>query len=420
MMYRLCQCAAKAFAFNLALLVLTAASCSGPSEVQPGVHPPAGFDARQPGRFFGSFDLETDPLPFGLIAHALGTVDGRIYSNSREAFEESLAKGFRLFEVDLMPLSDGSLVALHPGAEPCCSLPAPIENLSRRDLSLLRFDGRYPLLWAEDIVSLLQENPEILLIADSKTPLPESLRRLVEAARDTCPTCMDRVIPHVSSEEELLSQQAIYPFRDYMFAVYRSSLSDSEVVNLIQKYQLKGAMMHWSWPRTPALTERLRRIGVNCYVHSLGDPLLITDFLHEGVGVYSDGFFPTRGLPPESEALSAAAENLPWWKPAQDTASSGNPPLNIRIGTCAPGAVIDGPGMYCLTFSDLRLRQVDVRFHVNGGEPGVMQAIVNAHGEFRSFVPCGTPPGHYLFDAIRFSSSQEWIVSTKPAELQVR
>lgn len=54
-------------------------------------------------------------LPPGpvMIAHALDTVDRIVYTNSREAFAESLQRGFRWFEIDLAETVDGQLVACH-------------------------------------------------------------------------------------------------------------------------------------------------------------------------------------------------------------------------------------------------------------------------------------------------------------------
>ena len=48
-----------------------------------------------------------------LIAHALGGIGGKPYSNSLEAFIENYNKGIRIFEVDLSITSDGYVVCRH-------------------------------------------------------------------------------------------------------------------------------------------------------------------------------------------------------------------------------------------------------------------------------------------------------------------
>ena len=47
------------------------------------------------------------------IAHAGGMINGDIYTNSLEALNHSYAKGFRLFELDIIKTADGQYVAAH-------------------------------------------------------------------------------------------------------------------------------------------------------------------------------------------------------------------------------------------------------------------------------------------------------------------
>ncbi len=52
-----------------------------------------------------------DTLRF--IAHAGGEIDGKIYTNSKEALDLSYKKGFRLFELDIIKTKEGKFVAAH-------------------------------------------------------------------------------------------------------------------------------------------------------------------------------------------------------------------------------------------------------------------------------------------------------------------
>jgi hypothetical protein len=51
--------------------------------------------------------------PYRFIAHAGGQIDGRRYTNSREALDLAYENGLRLFEIDLIKTRDGHLVAAH-------------------------------------------------------------------------------------------------------------------------------------------------------------------------------------------------------------------------------------------------------------------------------------------------------------------
>ena len=52
---------------------------------------------------------------YHFISHSGGGIDGKNFSNSLEAWNESYEKGNRLFDVDMMFTQDGVLVARHDG-----------------------------------------------------------------------------------------------------------------------------------------------------------------------------------------------------------------------------------------------------------------------------------------------------------------
>ena len=64
---------------------------------------------------------DKEPWPFyttsskgeHLIAHAGGEIDGHIYTDAKEAYEQSVKKGMKFIEVDLLETTDGDFVAAH-------------------------------------------------------------------------------------------------------------------------------------------------------------------------------------------------------------------------------------------------------------------------------------------------------------------
>lgn len=113
-----------------------------------------------------------------LIAHAGGAVDSCIYTNSREAMERSLAKGYRFIEFDLLFTSDSVLVAAHSwerfnsmtGYEDWGdSVPAYSDFVSRK------ICGRYTPLSAREINSFFEQNDSLYFVTD-KVSDPEVLQ----------------------------------------------------------------------------------------------------------------------------------------------------------------------------------------------------------------------------------------------------
>jgi hypothetical protein len=57
--------------------------------------------------------IEQAKDPNRFIAHAGGAIDGRTYTNCKEALDLSYKNGFRLFELDIIKTKDGQFVAAH-------------------------------------------------------------------------------------------------------------------------------------------------------------------------------------------------------------------------------------------------------------------------------------------------------------------
>lgn len=123
------------------------------------------------------------------IAHA-GGVQPFMYSNCKEAVKDSLQRGFRFIELDLLKTDDGRLVAAHDRAMfsiltgSLCGLPGRFLSF---DAAQLTIAGKYTVLTGQDIYALMQQHPEMILVTDKVTdyellraeiPLPE--RMIVE------------------------------------------------------------------------------------------------------------------------------------------------------------------------------------------------------------------------------------------------
>ena len=99
------------------------------------------------------------------IAHG----GGGHYLNSLEAVQESIRRGFRYVELDLLTTTDGYLVGGHDWAKVRQS--AGFEDISekavsKQELLAARPNWEQTLLFAADICRLMEENPHIILVTD--------------------------------------------------------------------------------------------------------------------------------------------------------------------------------------------------------------------------------------------------------------
>jgi glycerophosphoryl diester phosphodiesterase len=229
------------------------------------------------------------------VAHAFGSPAGLAqeehYTESREAFVASYYNGFRAFEIDLMMLADGSVAAVHDLDETKYGLNRRFTELSRGDLAGRKWEGKYEVLFAEDVVQLMVDHPDIWIILDSKACChPEIAQVFVDLAPDD--SVRDRIVPHVTSDAHAMALPAVYPFPERLYARYQWPGSDAQVKERMDLYGMDNVMMWWDadhheWSEEVQAT--MESAGYHVWVHTPIDPAEIESYPNRGIGVYSNG-----------------------------------------------------------------------------------------------------------------------------------
>jgi glycerophosphoryl diester phosphodiesterase len=247
--------------------------------------------------------------PYGFVAHAFGAIDGHTYTNSLEAFQRNYGRGFRVFEVDLVRLADGTALLAHDGLEANYGLNEPFTQATWADLAGHRYLGRYTILRVQELAGLLRNHPDMYVILDSKYARLDIYQSMLRYAPER--SLRERIIPHVEDRAELDSFRTAYPLHNYMLALYHTQsqnrYDDPIAGDFTNRYRAPGVMMWWR-DRDPSLSlaangrqgrryrpsfaNALRSVGANVYVHSLGDAAEVQRFWDLGIGVYSDEPFP--------------------------------------------------------------------------------------------------------------------------------
>jgi len=250
--------------------------------------------------------------PYGFIAHAFGAIDGHIYTNTLEAFQRNYGRGFRVFEVDLVRLADGTALLAHNGLEANYGLNKPFTEATWADLAGHKYLGRYTILRSQELAGLLRAHPDIYVILDSKYARLDIYQNMLRQAPER--NLRERILPHVEDRVELSAFRTVYPLQNYMLALYHTQVQnrydDPIVGDFTSRYRAPAVMMFWrdrdlsislaanaqqGRRYRPSFASALKGIGANVYVHSLGDPNEIQRFWDRGIGVYSDDPFPPLG-----------------------------------------------------------------------------------------------------------------------------
>ena len=230
------------------------------------------------------------------IAHG-GGVGEFVYTNCKEAVQDSLDKGFTFIELDLQETTDGHLVGAHSwrelkallGSEELSDAP-----MSRAEIEALKPHWRRTPLFADDICRLLQANPEMVLVTDKvqdfellKQQIPFADRMIVEAfSTHNCLQAFRAGFTHVA-----LTAYSVYDLQQ------------------AQKYNIPGVVLGAQLmvmdPFSVPLVRQMHDAGCCIMVHgsAFSDK---PDFVHTHLGrnisrIYTDTWSPNNPPPKPAE-----------------------------------------------------------------------------------------------------------------------
>jgi glycerophosphoryl diester phosphodiesterase len=278
---------------RIVALIALAAGCAAevevPDEVPPEAMCPTPSDAPGALRRFEEMSF---------VAHAGGSPYGLMqlepYTNSREAFEISYANGYRAIELDFIRLADGEVIAAHAYDEELYGLgEASFLELTRAEVEGARWNDKYQLLFAEDVIELMVEHPDIWLILDTKIDFhAEMAATLVALAPDD--SVRDRMVPHLASEEHVAQLLEIYPFPERLYAHYKWPGDDSQLLERMERLGIDDVMMNWDRRWSPETQAAMEARGYHVWVHTPHEPADIEALRAAGAGVYTDGYIECR------------------------------------------------------------------------------------------------------------------------------
>jgi glycerophosphoryl diester phosphodiesterase len=209
------------------------------------------------------------------------------YSESREAFEVSYKNGFRAFEIDLLQLADGSVAAVHDMAEHEYGLDKSFLEATRAELEQRAWKGKYEVLFAEQLIQLMVDYPDVWLILDTKCCHEAIARQMIELAPDD--SVRDRIVPHVTSPTHATALPKIYPFPEMLYARYWWGGTDEEVMSRLADFAIPNVMMGYQlW--SEELQQTAEAAGIPIWVHTPAEPEAIEGYTARGVGTYTDGY----------------------------------------------------------------------------------------------------------------------------------
>ena len=239
-----------------------------------------------------AFKQASATVPVERVAHAGGGYAGRAYTNSLQAVQNSLNRGFRLIELDFEWTADDHLVCIH-------DWHFSVKRLYGREISeapsLQAFrQWSSPLevtsLELESLSALFRQYPQLILVTDIKQRNLDALGRI--AAR--VDNYRQRVIPQIYQPEEYAAVKAM-GFENVIWTLYRYSGDTDAVLQVLEDIDVFAVTMDRKRVRA-GLALELQKRGIPVYAHTINKPDEL-DKLQRNMGVsevYTD-FLPHPG-----------------------------------------------------------------------------------------------------------------------------
>lgn len=235
------------------------------------------------------------------IAHALGGIDGKKYTNSPQALEYNYSKGHRVFEADIALSSDDELIIWHDFSEKTLKEKGiPLKYAEERptlsEFKTIKSYGKYNTMSFRDLVSYMKKYKDIYVVVDPKTAkdgnIKEVYRKILRDA-DYDTDIMNRIIPQAYSKETYKYIEDVYDFKSMIFTCYSIDKIDEDdltnfcVMNGIKVLTADGRKY------TNSLLSRCNSKGIKLYMNTYNDKKTVDNYRKKGVyGFYTDFLTP--------------------------------------------------------------------------------------------------------------------------------
>ena len=238
------------------------------------------------------------------VAHSLGCMDEEKMVPSVETFIENYKNGFRSFEVDFVPTSDGYIVCRHLWEDPDLQEGIDENNIP----TLAKFEstkiaGKYTPLTLTKLYSLLLEYQDAWIVTDTKEDTIEQVtsdfQEIVKEAKEMdAQEVLDHFVIQVYTEEMLDAIQAIFPFQNIIYATYAHWDGNIVFFNQVCKYCNENhidSVSMWNYYYCQEIQYIADYYGIDIYLHTEDDLSKAKQYLSKGVkGIYTNYLDPNQ------------------------------------------------------------------------------------------------------------------------------
>lgn len=213
-----------------------------------------------------------------MIAHAGGSIDGNIYTNSLEALNISALRGYKYIEIDLLPLFDKQqgFLGAHDYLkfknfvkEPC--------KFDRKTIKNLKILGKYTPLTDDVILDFFEKHPDMWLVTDKVYDL--------ELLNEKFGKIKDRMIIELWNKK-LMEEAKKYGFNNLAYTL--NNVEDIPLV-LSNDYKFVAVPLEFLQKYEKTIQKIRQKKGVKVMVYTLKDKTEVLEYDNFADMIYYDG-----------------------------------------------------------------------------------------------------------------------------------
>lgn len=233
------------------------------------------------------------------IAHAMGGIDRKTYTNSIQALEQNYKKGFRVFEIDLTLSKDNQLIAWHPASkEKLKEMGIPLKYYDEKptveEFKKLKYYGKYNTMTYKEALSYMKKYKDMYLVIDFKNSMDANSGKFYkQMLEETDPDVIDRIIPQVYNKESYNELSKIYKFKSVILTTYKmGNLDENDITNFCAMNGIKVLVIEGR-RYTPSLIEKCNARVIKVYMNTYNSQKEVDSYRKKGAyGFYTDFLTP--------------------------------------------------------------------------------------------------------------------------------
>ena len=237
-----------------------------------------------------------------LVAHALGAIEDKKETNSKEAFIHSWENGYKVMEADFSFTSDNILVVRHDfDQDSYYNLEQKVNGSTEMNsgrFSNEKINFRYTPITATQLLTLLAEYEDVYLITDTKYTDTQRIQKeftaIVNAAKAMGKEdILNRIVVQIYNTEMLDTVKQIYPFTNWIYTLYQTPNPNyDEIAAFCANNGIDVVTVNYEAVKKENI-QKLTAKGIRVYAHTVNRMLDFKMMLEAGCyGIYTDYIKP--------------------------------------------------------------------------------------------------------------------------------